>query len=223
MEVKALSNQYPLPKSSCKVSLRYLQWILTALHILLFFFSIAGRWCLVSLFVFKLVGMSADKITPKSSLHCLARLFIDLLIWMFVLGALDWSSSCHQQCGMNKKCQILRKTRVHEYIFLNDWSLIWKHSASKIHLPFNGCIHMSTVLSKRVHSLFWCRISPAASSKPYPLASNKADNDKKDFNANKLFLFPLLTSHKPSGKCHWYLFRSGRDQAHIGYFKKTSC
>lgn len=123
--------------------------------------------------------MSAGKRTPKSSLHHLAWLLMDLLIWMFVLGALDWSSSCHQQHSMNKKCQILRKTHVHVYIFLNGWNLIWKSSASKIHLPFNGCSHMSTAISKRLHSLFWYRISPAVLSKPYPLSCGKANRVTK--------------------------------------------
>lgn len=131
------------------------------------------------MFVFKLVGMCGDKSIPESSLHCLEWLFMGLLIWMFVLGVLDWSSSCHQQHSMNKKCQILRKTCVHVHIFLNGWNLIWKHSVSKIHSPFNGCIHISTVLSKRVHSLFWCRLSPAVSSKPYPLLCSKADRMTK--------------------------------------------
>ena len=104
MEVKALSNQHPWPKSSFKVSLRYLQWVFTVLCILFSSQEQAGD-VFVCLFVFKLAGMSAHKRTPKFSLHRLARLFIHSLIWMFVFGVLDWSSSCHQQHSMNKKCQ----------------------------------------------------------------------------------------------------------------------
>lgn len=61
----------------------------------------------------------------------------------------------------------------------NGWKLFWNQSASKMHLLFSGCFHTNTVLSKGVHSLFWCRISPAFLPKPSPLSHSKADSMTK--------------------------------------------
>lgn len=88
----------------------------------------------------------------------------------------------------------------------------------QIHLPFNSCIHMSTVLSRRVYSLFWCRISPAVSSKPYPLSCSRADRMAKK---KALVLTNFVCSPSWLPKCHCYLFKRRRDQAHIQYLKIT--
>lgn len=163
--------------------------------------------------------MSAEKRTPKSSLHCWTQLFMDLLFWMFALGALGWPSSCHQQCSRNKVSSPQKDSCVCVCVFLNAWNLIFKASASMIHLPFNGCIDMSTVLSRRAHSLFWYRISPAVSSKPYPLSYSRADRMTK---IKALVLTNFVCSPSWLPKCHCYLFKRRGDQAHIRYLKITS-
>lgn len=121
--------------------------------------------------------MSADKRTPSHSAPFCMVIYgfadLDICAWIaWLVIQLSPTIQYEQEVSYSQKdsCACV-------YIF--KWIKSYLKAASKIHLPFTGCIQMSTVLSKRVHSLFWCRISPAVSSKPYPLSCSKADRMTK--------------------------------------------
>lgn len=69
------------------------------------------------LFVFKLLEMSAEKRTPKSSLHCLTQLFMDLCCFgCLCLERLAGHPVVTNNAG-GIKCQILGKTHACVCIF----------------------------------------------------------------------------------------------------------
>lgn len=181
MVTKALSNQHLWPKSFCRFPLNYLQSFHCFMYTPFYFYSYSRQVIFFVCFMLSQYGNLQTRESPSplfSLWHCCFCIWFFLV---FVLGALDWSYSCHQQHSVSKKCQILRKQKdlcACVDIF-NGWKLFWNHSASKMYLLFSGCFHTNTVLSKGVHSLFWCRISPAFLPKPSPLSHSKADSMTK--------------------------------------------